>query len=66
MYSNLICIDDKGIFKIMKTYLLNVFSLQMVDIPCSVRFEEVDFLPDGLTSAIGHQYTQQLSRFFVK
>lgn len=41
----------------MKTYLLNAFSLQMVDVPCSVRFEEVDSLPSGLTSAIGHQDT---------
>lgn len=38
-------------------YLLNAFSLQMVDIPCSVRFTEVDSLPDGLTSAIGHADT---------
>ena len=35
-------------------YLLNAFSLQMVDVPCTVHFEEVDALPDGLTSAIGH------------
>lgn len=39
------------------TYLLNAFSLQMVDVPCSVHFEEVDKLPDGLTSAIGHADT---------
>jgi len=39
------------------TYLLNAFSLQMVDVPCSVHFEEVDELPDGLTSAIGHADT---------
>ena len=39
------------------TYLLNAFSLQMVDVPCTVYFEEVDALPDGLTSAIGHQDT---------
>lgn len=39
-------------------YLLNAFSLQMVQsFPCSVHFEEVDSLPDGLTSAIGHQDT---------
>ena len=38
-------------------YLLNAFSLQMVDVPCSVRFEEVDKLPEGLISAIGHQDT---------
>lgn len=41
----------------MKAYLLNAFSLQMVDVPCSVCFEEVDALPDGLVSAIGHQDT---------
>lgn len=42
----------------MKTsYLLNAFSLQMVDIPCIALFEEVDVLPDGLTSAIGHADT---------
>lgn len=38
-------------------YLLNAFSLQMVDVPCAVNFEEVPALPDGLTSAIGHQDT---------
>lgn len=41
----------------MKTFLLNAFSLQMVDVPCSVHFSEVDVLPEGLTSAIGHQDT---------
>lgn len=44
----------------MKTYLLNAFSLQMVDVPCSVHFEEVDELPDGLTSAIGHTDTAKV------
>jgi len=39
------------------TYLLNAFSLQMIDVPCNVRFEEVEKLPEGLTSAIGHQDT---------
>lgn len=38
-------------------YLLNAFSLQMVDVPCKVIFTEVDELPSGLTSAIGHQDT---------
>lgn len=38
-------------------YLLNAFSLQMVDVPCTVHFKEVDELPEGLTSAIGHQDT---------
>ena len=41
----------------MKAYLLNAFSLQMVDVPCIALFEEVDALPDGLTSAIGHADT---------
>ena len=39
------------------TYLLNAFSLQMVDVPCTVHFEEVNKLPEGLISAIGHQDT---------
>ncbi len=39
-------------------YLLNAFSLQMLqDFPCNVSFEEVSSLPEGLTSAIGHQDT---------
>ena len=38
-------------------YLLNAFSLQMVDVPSVAKFEEVKSLPDGLTSAIGHQDT---------
>lgn len=41
----------------MTQFLLNAFSLQMVDVPCEVRFTEVDELPEGLTSAIGHQDT---------
>lgn len=44
----------------MKTYLLNAFSLQMVDVPCSVHFEEVNELPDGLISAIGHADTAKV------
>lgn len=41
-----------------KIYLLNAFSLQMLEAyPSSVRFEEVDSLPEGLTSAIGHADT---------
>ena len=39
------------------TYLLNAFSLQMVDVPCNVKFTEVSKLPAGLTSAVGHQDT---------
>jgi len=38
-------------------YLLNAFSLQMVNMPCSVFMEEVKDLPKGLTSAIGHADT---------
>ena len=38
-------------------YLLNSFSLQMVDVPCSVHFEEVSELPSGLVSAVGHADT---------
>lgn len=38
-------------------YLLNAFSLQMIDVPSVVSFTEVDELPAGLTSAIGHQDT---------
>lgn len=38
-------------------YLLNAFSLQMLSAPATVRFVEVDALPNGLISAIGHQDT---------
>ena len=38
-------------------FLLNAFSLQMIDVPASVKFEEVESLPEGLTSAIGHADT---------
>lgn len=39
-------------------FLLNAFSLQMLTtFPCGVTFEEVDSLPEGLTSAIGHADT---------
>jgi hypothetical protein len=39
-------------------YLLNAFSLQMISaFPAEVRISEVDSLPAGLTSAIGHQDT---------
>ena len=41
----------------MTVYLLNAFSLQMVDLPCRVNFEVVDALPQGLTSAVGHADT---------
>lgn len=42
------------------TYFLNAFSLQMVNIPCNVSFTEVDSLPSGLTSAIGHADTAKV------
>lgn len=39
-------------------YLLNAFSLQMIsEFPANVKFEEVDTIPNGLVSAIGHQDT---------
>ena len=38
-------------------YLLNAFSLQMLEGDATVRFTEVSELPEGLTSAIGHQDT---------
>lgn len=42
----------------MTTYLLNAFSLQMVEtFPCEVKFTEVESLPEGLVSAIGHADT---------
>ncbi len=40
-----------------ETFLLNAFSLQMVEVPCKVKFTEVEKLPEGLMSAIGHQDT---------
>lgn len=41
----------------MTQYLLNAFSLQMIDTPCTVSFEEVETVPSDLTSAVGHQDT---------
>lgn len=38
-------------------YLMNAFSLQMVDTPCVCRFTEVEKLPEGLESAVGHSDT---------
>lgn len=39
-------------------YLLNAFSLQMLDkLPTTVRIQQVESLPEGLTSAIGHADT---------
>lgn len=55
------------------TYLLNAFSIQMIDESCNVTFEKIDktMLPVGLTSAIGHQDTAnvlgvELNRVSVK
>jgi hypothetical protein len=39
------------------TFLLNAFSLQMISGNCTIKVTEVDSLPNGLTSAIGHQDT---------
>lgn len=41
-------------------FLLNAFSLQMIDLPCEVSFQEVEELPDGLVSAIGHADTARV------
>lgn len=38
-------------------FILNAFSLQMVQAPCTILVEEVDSLPAGLESAIGHADT---------
>ena len=40
-----------------KEFLLNAFSLQMLEGDAVVRFTEVNSLPEGLTSAVGHQDT---------
>ena len=40
-----------------KAYLLNAFSLQMLQSDATVKFTEVPKLPEGLISAIGHQDT---------
>jgi hypothetical protein len=38
-------------------YLLNAFSLQMVETPANIKITQVENLPEGLTSAIGHADT---------
>jgi hypothetical protein len=43
-----------------KIFLLNAFSLQMLDGDATVKFTEVNSLPEGLTSAIGHQDTAKV------
>ena len=40
-----------------EVYLLNAFSLQMLQGNATVKFTEVNKLPKGLTSAVGHQDT---------
>lgn len=44
-------------------YVLNAFSLQMVELPCVVKFTEVDSLPSDLVSAIGHADTAHVLGF---
>ena len=41
-------------------FLLNAFSLQMLEGDATVKFTEVDSLPAGLTSAVGHQDTARV------
>jgi hypothetical protein len=42
----------------MSGFLLNSFSLQMLkDFPCDLKITEVQELPDGLESAVGHADT---------
>ena len=42
----------------MTKYLMNAFSLQMLqEFPANICIEEVNQIPEGLTSAIGHQDT---------
>lgn len=43
-----------------KMFLLNAFSLQMLQGNATVKFTEVDKLPKGLTSAIGHADTARV------
>lgn len=44
-----------------KVYLANAFSLQMVNADqYKVEVEKVENLPDGLTSAIGHEDTARV------
>ena len=43
-----------------EVYLLNAFSLQMLQGDATVKFTEVPKLPEGLTSAIGHEDTARV------
>ncbi len=47
----------KKLREMEEVYLLNAFSLQMLEGDATVKFTEVDKLPQGLTSAVGHQDT---------
>ena len=41
-------------------FLLNAFSLQMLQGDATVKLTEVDKLPEGLTSAVGHADTARV------
>lgn len=41
-------------------YLLNAFSLQMVECPSTICVTEVDAIPAGLESAVGHADTARV------
>ena len=43
-----------------KEFLLNAFSLQMLEGDATVKFTEVGSLPEGLTSAVGHADTAKV------
>ena len=43
-----------------EVYLLNAFSLQMLEGNATVKFTEVPELPKGLTSAVGHADTARV------
>lgn len=44
-----------------ETYVCNAFSLQMLKNPsCTLKVQEVEKLPEGLTSAIGHPDTAKV------
>jgi hypothetical protein len=50
----------KKLREMKEVYLLNAFSLQMLEGNATVKFTEVDSLPAGLTSAIGHADTARV------
>lgn len=42
-------------------YLVNSFSIQMLsEFPCTVKIHEIDRVPEGLISAIGHEDTARV------